>query len=251
MTYDRKLLLGTKRNSILELWEVRRYGHQSYGDPDYVSVYGMRPADWYAQGVRLLGRTAVERTRDKLGDAIGREVATIAATVPNPRCTLVIDPFAGSGNTLYWILRHLPAARGLGFELDPMVFELTHRNFAPLNLPIEILNTDYISGLTRVSVPPDEILIAFIAPPWGEALSRTTGLNLQRTMPPVADIVDALVGRFPTNLLLFAIQIHELMDAEALVFVKERFDWSATALYRLNAHGQNHGVLLGTKRWTP
>ena len=78
-TYDRQLLLGgAKRNAVLELWEVKRYGIDSYGDADYVSIYGMRPADWYAKGVRLLGRTAVECTRDGLGDAIGKDIAAIA-----------------------------------------------------------------------------------------------------------------------------------------------------------------------------
>jgi hypothetical protein len=42
--YDRELLLlGAKRNAVLNLWEVQRYGSDSYGDTDYVSVYGMRP----------------------------------------------------------------------------------------------------------------------------------------------------------------------------------------------------------------
>jgi hypothetical protein len=40
-TYDRQLLLGgAKRNAVLELWEVKRYGIDSYGDADYVSIYG-------------------------------------------------------------------------------------------------------------------------------------------------------------------------------------------------------------------
>ena len=40
--YDRAFLLGSsKRNDVLELWEVERYGRDSYGDPDYVSVYGL------------------------------------------------------------------------------------------------------------------------------------------------------------------------------------------------------------------
>jgi hypothetical protein len=38
---------------------------------------------------------------------------------------MVIDPFAGSANTLYWILRNLPGAQGIGFELDPQVWQLT------------------------------------------------------------------------------------------------------------------------------
>jgi hypothetical protein len=121
--YDRELLMGgAKRNEVLERWEVERYGSDSYGDADYVSVYGMRPADWYAKGVRLLGRTAVECTRDILADAIGKDVAEVAAMAPGMPRALVVDLFVGSGNTLYWLLRHLPDARGVGFESDAGVF---------------------------------------------------------------------------------------------------------------------------------
>jgi len=53
--HDREYLLSAaKRNDVLELWEVEQYGRDSFGDPDYVSVYGLPPADWYARGVRLL-----------------------------------------------------------------------------------------------------------------------------------------------------------------------------------------------------
>ena len=120
--YDRQLLLhGAKRNAVLELWEVERYGTESYGDSDYVSIYGLPPREWYARGIRLLGRTAVECTRDELADTIGRDIAAVATKLGRVP-SLVIDPFAGSGNTLYWILRHLPEARGLGCELDAAVF---------------------------------------------------------------------------------------------------------------------------------
>jgi hypothetical protein len=55
--FDRELLLlGAKRNAVPHLGEVQRYGSDSYGDTDYVSIYGMRPADWHAKGARLLGR---------------------------------------------------------------------------------------------------------------------------------------------------------------------------------------------------
>ena len=51
--YDRQLLLlGAKRNATLELWEIQRYGTDSYDDPDYVSIYGLRPVDWYSKGIR-------------------------------------------------------------------------------------------------------------------------------------------------------------------------------------------------------
>jgi len=48
--YDRQLLLaGTKRNAVLDLAEVQRYGTESWGDPDYVCIYGLRPAEWHGQ----------------------------------------------------------------------------------------------------------------------------------------------------------------------------------------------------------
>ena len=92
------------------------------------------PASW--------GRTAVECARDGLGDAIGKDVAAIAATCPDSSGLLVVDPFVGSANTLYWLLRHLPGARGVGFESDLGVFQLTRKNIAALKLPIDILNFD-------------------------------------------------------------------------------------------------------------
>src|SRR5436309_10309258 len=180
--YDRELLLdGARRDAVLELWEVQRYGSDSYGDPDYVAVYGLQPAHWYGRRVRLLGRTAVECTRDALADAIGRDVARVAASVPAVTRTLVVDLFAGSGNTLYWLLRHLPGARGIGFESDAGVFRLTQQNLAALALPIEVRNVDYLSALGTLLVAPNEELIAFIAPPWGNALSESSGLDLRRT----------------------------------------------------------------------
>lgn len=250
--YDRQLLLGgAKRNAVLELWEVQRYGTDSYRDADYVSIYGMRPADWHAKGVRLLGRTAVECTRDGLGDAIGQEVAAVAATAPATAGALVIDPFAGSGNTLYWLLRHLPGAQGLGFELDAAVFRLTRRNLATLGLPIDIVNADYVSGLAGASVEADQLLITFIAPPWGHALNKTSSLDLRRTTPPITEIVDLLLQSAGQNRLLCAIQVHETVDARSLAELKTRFDRSALHIFGLNAPGENHGILLGTKGWTP
>jgi hypothetical protein len=77
-------LAREKRNQVLELWEVERYGTDSYGDAEYVSVYGMMPAEWHARGIRLLARTAVECTRDVLGDAIARDVAAVVSK-PRPR----------------------------------------------------------------------------------------------------------------------------------------------------------------------
>ena len=76
--HDRALLLyGSKRNEVLSLLEIEQYGLDSFADPDYLSIYGMLPCEWYGCGIRLLGRTAVECTPDALGDRIGRDVASV------------------------------------------------------------------------------------------------------------------------------------------------------------------------------
>ena len=230
---------------------MERYGIDSYCDPDYVSIYGMRPADWHAKGVRLMGRTAVECTRDVLADAIGNDVAGVVAKAPQTEPALVVDLFAGSGNTLYWLMRHLSGAIGLAFEVDAGVFRLTRQNLACVGSPIEILNVDYRSAFRDVSVTVDEVLIALIAPPWGDAVEKIAGLDLRRTNPPIIDIVTLLFNSFPHNRLLCAIQTYELINAASLAELKTCFDWSASRIYGLNAPGQNHGILLGSKRWVP
>jgi len=121
--YDRWFLLGEKRNEPLALWEVQQYGRDSFGDPDHVSIYGLKPHESYARGVRILGRTAVECTPDRLASLIGRDVAAVARAAPGAS-PMVVDLFAGSGNTLDWIKRHTGARRAIGFELDDVVFEL-------------------------------------------------------------------------------------------------------------------------------
>jgi hypothetical protein len=250
--FDRRLLLfGIRRDQVLQLWEVQRYGLDSYGDADYVSIYGMPPGQWYARGVRLLGRTAVECTRDQLADLIGQDVAAVARTAPHPAGVLVVDPFAGSANTLYWLSRHLPAARVTGFESDQVLSALTRRNLGAVTLPLEIMNTDYARGLASLDAAERELVVAFLAPPWGEALNPASGLDLRRTSPPVTGIVDLLTKRYPRNPLLCAIQIHEALDPASAAGLSALFDWSETHIYDLNAPGENHGILIGTRNWNP
>jgi hypothetical protein len=250
--YDRQLLLeGAKRNAVLDLTEVQRYGIESWGDPDYVCIYGLQPSDWYRRGIRILGRTAVECTRDELADNIGRDIATVTKSAPLKSGALVLDPFAGSGNTLYWMLHHLPGARGLGFEQDPMVFQLASRNLAILNLSIEVSNVDYRTGLSKLTVTQDQLLIAFIAPPWGDALNERTGLDLRRTTPPITEIVDILMIIAGKNPLLCAIQVYETLDPSSVAGLVPRFSWSAKRIYGLSAPGQNHGIIMGTRGWVP
>ena len=99
--HDRWLLLGEKRNEVLDLTEGECTVATRSEDPDYVSIYGLRLGDWYARGVWVLGRTTVECTRDRFADLIARDVATAAMTAPDVSGSFVVDPFAGSAIQAY------------------------------------------------------------------------------------------------------------------------------------------------------
>jgi hypothetical protein len=253
VVHDRGYLLGaSKRDEVLELWEVERYGADSFGDPDRVALYGLRPAEWHARGARVRGRTAVECTRDALADLIGRDVAATAAASPAGGC-VVVDPFAGSANTLHWIARHLRPRRAVGFELDPGVFEVTDANLAALHLDVEIEleHVGHEAGLRALRVGDDELLVAFLAPPWGDALDELEGLDLTRTTPPVPDVVDLVAATFPGRDVLLAVQVYENVVGRSLAALASRCRWSALRIYDLDAPGENHGLFLGTLGWAP
>lgn len=247
--HDRSLLLhGSKRNEVLSLTEIEQYGLDSFGDSDYISIYGMKPREWYGRGIRLLGRTAVECTRDALGERIGRDVASIAKRMPSNDFT-VIDPFAGSCNTLFWILRLLPNSEGFAFESDPQVFDLSRRNLVVLGQRIELLKGAYAGLLSECRVAKDRGVVAFIAPPWGTALDEVQGLDLCRTAPPVSEVIEQVMRRFSNHKMVFAIQVYERVSAPSLNRIRTRLDWTELRTYHINEKGRNHGILLGTKGW--
>jgi hypothetical protein len=248
--YDRDFLLSPeKRNQVIELWEVEKFGRDSFGDPDAVSLYGMRPAEWYDRGVRILARTTLEAVRDPLGNRIGQDVARIAATAPAGLTLGVVDPFAGSGNGLYSILRHLPRAEGIGFEYEVAIFDMTTRNLALLNAPIRLFNGNFRRLLGECRFPAGTCTVAFLAPPWADALNAETGLDLGRTKPPVGEIVDAFERVYADNPLLYVVEVHERLVPEPLAALRERFEWSELSIYDLAGPTGRHGVLLGTMRW--
>jgi hypothetical protein len=175
----------------------------------------------------------------------------VAAGAPALSGCTVVDPFAGSANTLYWLARHLQAGRAEGFELDPGVFEATSRNLALLDLDVTLVHSGYEAGLEALRIRDDTLLIVFVAPPWGGALSTTRGLDLRRTQPPVPEIVDLVARTFSRQPVLLATQIYETVVPASLHELTSRFAWSALKRYDINAPGHNHGLVLGTLGWTP
>jgi hypothetical protein len=141
-------------------------------------------------------------------------------------------------------------ARGVGFELDPGVYALTQENLAAMALPLDVVNADYRTGLKAIAPKAGQLVVAFVAPPWGDALDPVRGLDLRRTYPPISDVTANLVTHFADNPLLFVIQVHETVNRESLEEISVGFDWSRLTIYPLLAQG-NHGTLLATCRWRP
>lgn len=248
--YDRDVLLSPgKRNQVMELWEVKKFGTDSFGDPDYVSIYGMKPAEWYARGVRLLARTTLEAVRDRLGARIGQDVARRVGGVPKGTRFGVIDPFAGSCNGLYWVLRHVPDATARGFELDETVFTLTSRNLALLDVRIELIQGDYHQLVRERPFPADHHLVVLLGPPWGDALTASSGLDLGRTYPPVGEIVDDFERVYPNNPILYVVEAHERLVPESLAALRRKFGESDLEIYDLVAPHGRRAMLFGSNRW--
>jgi hypothetical protein len=143
------------------------------------------------------------------------------------------------------MLRHLPDARGVAFERDALIYDLTRRNIAALDTPIELLPGDYVSLAPNRQVPAECLLVIFVAPPWGQALSATAGLDLRRTTPPVAEIIDYFNMLYPDRSILYVTQAYERMETSSLDDLRARFVWSDLRIYDINTEGMNHGILLG------
>jgi 16S rRNA G966 N2-methylase RsmD len=250
--YDRTFLLSPeKRNHVMELWEVKRYGLDSYGDADYVHLYDMAPTEWYQRGVRLLARTTVECVRDAMANLMGADVERVLRYAPVGEGVTVIDPFAGSCNSLYWILLHLPGAQGVAVEMDPTIFAMTKANIAVLDQPIALAQGDYRALLPKYPVPADHVLVIFVAPPWGEALHPITGLDLARTQPPIHEVIAEMDAVYQDQPVLYVIQIFERLEPTSLRKVREQFAWSESRIYDINTAGMRHGILLGSRHWRP
>jgi hypothetical protein len=161
----------------------------------------------------------------------------------------VIDPFAGSCNALYHILRHLPGAQGVGFELDQAIFEMSVRNLASLGVPIRLAQGDYRTLLRQHRFPASDHVVAFLAPPWADALSAEAGLDLSRTKPPIGAIVDDFEQVYGAAPLLYVIEVHERLVPGPLAALRARFDWSELRMFDIAGATGRHGVLLGAKRW--
>jgi hypothetical protein len=105
---------------------------------------------------------------------------------------------------------------GIALESDPQVFELTHRNLIVLSQRVTLVRGDYEGPLPQQHVPEDRGIVAFVAPPWGSALDEVEGLDLRRTAPPIAQVIEHITRQFQTQKILFATQVYEKVSTTSL-----------------------------------
>ena len=223
----REELLGfLKRDRELSFRDVRRAGWALANDPNDLSMFGLTPPVWYFFGIRMIGRTAVEMTRDLHADFIGHSVRETLA--PYGPVFNVIDAFAGSGNLLFHVARALDARRMVGLDVTPDVIGRTQRNFRRLRLLGKL-------GRSKVEFHPQDWSTAtdffngqstlfILAPPWGDAFSEK-GLDLSRTSPPVLEILDALAKKVGNGPAFALIQTNPIMINESLEAVRRAYKW--------------------------
>ncbi|MES2294575.1 MAG: class I SAM-dependent methyltransferase [Pseudomonadota bacterium] len=220
-----KLLSFPTRDRELGFRDVRRAGWALGGDPNDLSMFGLTPLFWYFCGIRMIGRTAVEMTRDLHADFIARSVAETLA--PFGAIPDVIDAFAGSGNLLFHVARALRAQRIVGLDATAEVMERTQRNFRRLRRlgkigrsTVELYHRDWSAAPDYSAGRPT---LFILAPPWGNAFSEK-GLDLSKTSPPVLEILDTLAKTIRGAPTFALVQTHPLMIEQSVQAVRRAYD---------------------------
>lgn len=120
----------------------------------------------------------------------------------------------------------MPRSRGIAFEYDSQVYQLTKNNLAFVNPTIDLRHGDFSVLLKQIDAAADEAVIVFVTPPWGTALNEVEGLDLRRTEPPITEIMAKVQDAFPRRKLLFVIQVYEKLEKTALAELVKKLDWS-------------------------
>ena len=116
----------------------------------------------------------------------------VASTAPPGSVFGVVDPFAGSCNGLFSILRYLPGADGLGFEFEQAIFDmskLTSRRAEPRAGRRSATTQSALSE--QCKLPAAHRTTRSIAPTEAERLSALNEAGLASPhKAPVSEVID-------------------------------------------------------------
>ncbi|MTE17728.1 hypothetical protein F0L17_00985 [Streptomyces sp. TRM43335] len=194
----RNRLLGPLRDRFLTSDQLREAGRLMCGRPEGLSLYGIPAPEMEARGLRILGRTAVECTKDPHPVAVADAVAEIEAAAPGTDGeAMVVDLFCGSGNFGHHLGRRL-GRPAYASELDPIVHEAGRHNLDRVGSAVDLRLADYRDLLDALPARSERDVYV-VEPSWGPAFTPD-GLDLTRTSPPVPEILGNIQrsrGRVP------------------------------------------------------
>jgi hypothetical protein len=183
----RNRLLGPLRNRVLTTDQLCEAGRLMCGRPEDLSLYGVPAPEMEARGLRILGRTTIECTKDPHPVAVAGVIAEIEAAAPEADGeAMVVDLFCGSGNFGHHLGRRL-GRPVYASELDPVVHEVSRRNLDRVGSAVDLRLADY-RDLLGVLPARSERDVYLVEPAWGPAFTPD-GLDLTRTSPPVPEII--------------------------------------------------------------
>ena len=168
--------------------ELRLLGQAMYGNPDRYRLFGLGIDSLMARQIRLLRRTAIECCIDEHAIQIALRVRELSHQLRLPGPVLVVDPFAGSSNLLYWVSRVLEAD-GIGFESNPYVHAATLANLQRLKIPLQLKNCSYSTVPSVLPEADQRSFVYLFDPPWGKAFDPAKGLDMNRTEPPIVSLL--------------------------------------------------------------
>lgn len=213
----RESLLATRADEELTLADIQDYGSRFVGESDYLRLYGMTPDEYTARGVRLLGRTMIECCIDQYSAVIAAAAARWCPRREDAPPVGVLDPFVGSGNLLFHVARACGAGLALGFEAHAGVCGRTRQNFERIGFSAAVHHDSHTRALSELRARPDWRWVVILCPPWGEAFQHELGLDLQRTSPPIRELMDDFCPPASGPAPVFVIQTSRLVVEESIV----------------------------------
>ncbi|CAF4340658.1 unnamed protein product [Rotaria sp. Silwood2] len=156
-------LLKDADTRLLTAIDLQKIGCIVFGNANATCLYGRTPDELEIQGLHVFARGGIECLYDPYAIPTAKRAAAIIKERYEPnKCIVVVDPFLGSGNQLYHMIKAANATAGFGVEKNPRIYQqtmhknglifnqpdLSYKKFSSILKPL-ILNSSYFSSLIK------------------------------------------------------------------------------------------------------
>jgi 16S rRNA G966 N2-methylase RsmD len=235
-----------RSEEILTLNDILEVGSIFYGGRDLLSLYGMDPFSFNKKGIRLLGRTSIECAIDAQSIQIARFIKNLKDDFFHGKGVVLLDLFAGSGNSLYHITKKINPLESIGIESNEKIYNLTCENLRIVNSNSKLYFGDAFEVIKQLKFPKETPIFVFLDPPWGRGLSSKYGLDLMKTSPSVYKTIIDVQKTLPHNPLIFIIKTYEKMAHYSVVNIVDQFSYSSIKLIPVMDNRFNIGMMVCT-----